>query len=113
MTTKKAYFKKVAAAGSLHLDLAFDPRTAGRYVGYCVSSLSQEKSGEIESIFVSEEYRSHGIGSALVTRALAWFNENGSIRNRVSVSVGNERAWNFYKKFGFCPRMMVLEQKSE
>jgi GNAT superfamily N-acetyltransferase len=110
---RKAYFAKVAAAGTLRLDLSFDPQAGGKYIGYCVSSLSQEKTGEIESIFVEEKYRSQNIGSALVIRALAWFDEKGSVRNRVAASAGNEGVWDFYKKFGFYPRMMVLEQKKE
>jgi GNAT superfamily N-acetyltransferase len=108
---RKSYFEKLAMAGSLRVDLAFDPGQSGRYVGFCVSSLSTEKSGEIESIFIHEDYRSRGIGSFLVKRALAWLDEKGSFRNRVSVSNGNEEVWDFYKKFGFFPRMMVLEQK--
>ncbi len=110
---RKAYFEKFAAAGSLHLVLAINPLSGGQYIGYCVTSLSLEKTGEIESIFVEEEYRALGIGSALVTRALAWLNENGPVRNRVPVCDGNEEVWNFYKKFGFHPRMMVLEQMNE
>jgi diamine N-acetyltransferase len=107
---RKTFFEKLASTGSLQLDLVFDPES-DRYIGYCVSSLSQEKTGEIESIFVEERYRSKGIGSALVTRALAWFDANGSVRNRVSVGDGNEGAWKFYRMFGFYPRMTVLEQK--
>jgi diamine N-acetyltransferase len=114
---RKAYFEQVALAGNLCIDLAFDARDRDRYVGYCVSSLSKEKTGEItgeiESIFVDDAYRSCGIGSTLVSRALGWLDENGSTRNRVSVSEGNEAAWNFYKKFRFYPRMTVLEQKKE
>ena len=34
-------------------------------------------------------------------------------RARVSVGDGNEVAWVFYRKFGFYPRMTVLEQKKE
>ena len=108
---RKEYFKKLAAAGILCIDLAFDSSDSNRIVGYCVTSLSQEKTGEIESIFIEESYRSRGIGSTLVTRALAWLDENGSTKNRVSVSEGNESVWNFYKKFGFYPRMTVLEHK--
>ena len=109
---RKAFFEKIASTGTLQLDLVSDTES-GRYIGYCVSSLSQEKTGEIESIFVEERYRYQGIGSALVTRALAWFDANGSVRNRVSVGDGNEGAWKFYRKFGFYPRMTVLEQKKE
>jgi diamine N-acetyltransferase len=107
---RMACFEKLATAGQLRVDLAFDTATS-RYVGYCISSFSDENTGEIESIFIEERYRSQGIGSALVTRALEWFDSKGSVRNRVSVGNGNEEAWGFYAKFGFYPRMTVLEQK--
>jgi diamine N-acetyltransferase len=112
---RKAYFEQVASACILCIELAFDGRDKDRYVGYCVSSLLMEKTceitGEIESIFVDDAYRSCGVGSTLVSRALGWLDENGSTRNRVSVSEGNESVWNFYEKFRFYPRMTVLEQK--
>jgi len=69
--------------------------------------------GEIESIFVEQSYRLAGICTMAVTRALTWLDRNGSTRNRVSVGVGNEGAWEFYRKFGFYPRMTILEQKRE
>jgi diamine N-acetyltransferase len=109
---RKAYFEKLAAAGILRVDLAFDP-LQDRYIGYCIGSLSQERTGEIESIFVEEAYRSKGIGSVFMGRVLAWLDANGSVRNRVSVGDGNEDAFLFYRKFGFFCRMMVLEQKKE
>lgn len=105
---RMVYFGKIAAVGSLRVDLAFDPG-AGRYVGYCVSSLSEEKEGEIESIFVEEGCREQGVGSTLMTLALTWLDQHGSVRNRVSVGEGNEAAFGFYGKFGFSPRMTVLE----
>jgi GNAT superfamily N-acetyltransferase len=110
---RKAYFEKVAAAGLLRLDLASADSKNSRYVAYCVSSFSAEKTGEIESIFVEDPVRSWGIGSVLMTKALVWFNENGSVRNRISASDGNEGVWEFYKKFGFYPRLTVLEQKRD
>lgn len=109
---RKAYFTTVAQKGSLRIDLAFDPEH-GRYAGYCISSLSKDRAGEIESIYVDETYRMLGIGTNLLTRALTWLNNNGSIRNRVSVADGNEAAFPFYRKFGFYPRMTVLEQQRD
>ncbi len=35
---RKVYSKKVEAAGTLHLDLAFNLRARGKQVGYCVSA---------------------------------------------------------------------------
>ncbi|PKG33277.1 N-acetyltransferase [Methanoregula sp.] len=109
---RKAYFSKIAMQGSLRIVLAFDPEQ-GIYAGYCVSSLSKDNEGEIESISVDETYRMQGIGTNLLTRALTWLNNNGSIRNRVSVADGNEAAFPFYRKFGFYPRMTVLEQSRD
>jgi len=109
---RKAFFSKIALRGSLRIDLAFDPEL-GRYAGYCVSSLSEDRTGEIESIFVEKTYRSLGIGTTLLTRALTWLNNSNSIRNRVSVADGNEAAFPFYLKFGFYPRMTVLEQRRD
>ncbi|WP_054848068.1 GNAT family N-acetyltransferase [Methanoculleus chikugoensis] len=107
---RKVYFVRCAEAGDLRVDLASDP-VAGRCVGYCVTSLSADQiGGEIESLYVDETYRSQGIGTALVHRALAWLDENGSVENRVAVAEGNEEAFPFYRKFGFYPRRTVLEQ---
>ena len=106
---RKDNFKKVAAAGHLRIDLAFYP-VSGRYVGYCVSSFSQERGGEIESIFVEESCRLQGIGTALLTRALAWIDTNNPVRVRISVADGNEDSFAFYQRFGFHPRMTVLER---
>jgi diamine N-acetyltransferase len=109
---RKSYFRKLHDTGQLHLDLAADS-ASGNYIGYCVSSVSEEKTGEVESLFVDAAYRSAGIGTALVIRGLAWMDSLGVIRKRVSVGDGNEAAWAFYRKFGFYPRMTVLEQKPD
>jgi ribosomal protein S18 acetylase RimI-like enzyme len=108
---RRSHFCRLHESGHLRLDLAQDKKT-GRYIGYCVSSLSADNSGEIESLFVDSEFRSAGIGTALVTRGLGWMDSLGAVRKRVSVGDGNESAWVFYRKFGFYPRMTVLEQKT-
>jgi GNAT superfamily N-acetyltransferase len=67
----------------------------------------------VGSLFVEEAYRSAGGGTALVTRRLGWMDSCGAVRKRVSVGNGNEAAWAFYRKFGFFPRMTILEQKTD
>lgn len=109
---RRLHFLSCHESGNLRIDLAMDPET-GRYVGYCVSSLTPERNGEIESLFVEPGYRSQGIGTALVTRALAWMDGCGAERIRVVVGDGNEPSFAFYEKFGFFPRMTVLEQKKQ
>jgi diamine N-acetyltransferase len=108
---RRSHFQILQKTGQLRLDLALDT-TTGTCVGYCVSSVSAEKSGEVESLFVDESYRSAGIGTALITRGLAWMDSLGVTRKRVSVGNGNDAAGEFYRKFGFYPRMTVLEQKT-
>ena len=82
----------------------------GRFVGYCVSSISPEMEGEIDSIYVEEEYRSEGIGGSLIQRALSWMDENGIKKRVIVVANGNEESIAFYKNYGFYPRATVLEQ---
>lgn len=109
---RKAYFAGLAETRALRVDLAFDPAVE-KCVGYCISSLSPESAGEIESVYVDEVYRLQGVGTALVRRGIAWLDANGSATKRVSVADGNEEAFPFYRKFGFYPRRTVLEQKRE
>jgi diamine N-acetyltransferase len=109
---RKLHFCNLHESGQLQLDLAYDPAT-GRYVGYCVSSVSAKHTGEVESIFVDPSYRSAGIGSALLTRGLVWMDSLEVEQKRVSVGAGNEHTFAFYRKFGFFPRMTILEQKRD
>jgi GNAT superfamily N-acetyltransferase len=107
-----SHFRRCHESGDLRIDLGLDTET-GRYIGYCVSSLTPDRNGEIESLFVETAYRSQGIGTALVTRALGWMDRCGAVRKRVAVGDGNESSFAFYEKFGFFLRMTVLEQKKQ
>jgi diamine N-acetyltransferase len=106
---RKEHFAKLDRTGLLHIDIAMDTASC-RDVGYCVCSVSPEKSGSIESIFILSSYRSQGIGTTLVTRGLVWMDSCGVTQKRVSVAAGNEDTHAFYARFRFVPRMMVLEQ---
>ncbi len=97
---RKADLLKKAAAGKMRVDLAFDEET-GRNVGYCVSSVSAEKIGEIDSIFVVAAYRGMGIGDSLMKKALCWMEQQEVVEKIVEVAVGNEQAWGFYAQLRF------------
>ena len=109
---RKEHFERIAASGAIRVDLALDT-AADRYIGYCITSLSSDGTGEIESIFVEEHYRSAGVGTTLVKRALAWLEKNSPARIQVSIADGNEEAFSFYRHFGFYPRRTILEHKRE
>jgi ribosomal protein S18 acetylase RimI-like enzyme len=93
--------------GYLHIDLVKDKETI---IGYCVSSVSEKKAGEIDSIFIESEYRHAGIGGDLMKRALKWMDGLSVTRKTLSVIVGNEEAHRFYSRSGFYPRSTILEQ---
>jgi ribosomal protein S18 acetylase RimI-like enzyme len=59
----KSIYKK-AEKGIMKLDLLLD-NDKGEYVGYCLSSIERDL-GEIESIFIEEKYRKHGLGDKLM-----------------------------------------------
>jgi diamine N-acetyltransferase len=82
-------------------------------VGYVVCSVDKMYNGEIDSIFVVPSYRRQGIGKTLMEKALTWLDGKGSKKNIVSVAVGNEQAYDFYRVFGFFPRRTMLEQKKQ
>jgi ribosomal protein S18 acetylase RimI-like enzyme len=93
-----------AQKGRLHVILAYDNSLL---VGYCVSSILEE-AGEIDSIYVSDDYRNRGIASSLMEKSLAWLNQNNSKKTVIKVAVGNEEVLSFYAKHGFYPRLTEL-----
>jgi ribosomal protein S18 acetylase RimI-like enzyme len=79
-------------------------------IAYCISTVSTNGCGEIDSMFVEEAFRGRGIGSELVGHALAWLENAGAASKVVTVAHANEEALAFYKRFGFQPRTILLEQ---
>jgi ribosomal protein S18 acetylase RimI-like enzyme len=81
----------------------------GRLCGYLVAvfMLSLEHGGlmaEIDEVFVSQEMRSAGLGSMLVTTAERDLLERGLRRLQLQLGADNERARIFYERHGFRPR---------
>ena len=105
---KRAILQRTVG-GEIRVDLAMN--SANSIVGFCITSIDRELTGQIDSIFVSKTYRNQGIGTKLMEKALEWLNLKGSKKNIVSVAVGNEQAYVFYSQFGFFPRRTLLEQK--
>jgi ribosomal protein S18 acetylase RimI-like enzyme len=93
--------------GAIRINFAGD---GGRPVGYCVSTVSSGRVGEVESIYVEPEYRGRGIGGELVKKALAWMDGLAAERKIIGVAAGNEEVIAFYETYGFYPRTIILEQ---
>lgn len=105
-----AFFAEKAIHSTLHVHCAADA-DSDQLVGYCVSSLEANGTGELESLFVHEDYRKCGVADCLVRSALAWMDQNGAREKKVMVAAGNEEAFGFYSRYGFFPRMTILKQK--
>jgi diamine N-acetyltransferase len=98
-----------AARGKIRVELvSIAPR--GEDIAYCVSTVSEGGRGEIDSMFVEERFRCHGIGSQLVRHALAWMDDMEASSKVVTVAHANEAALAFYERFGFQPRTVLMQQ---
>lgn len=97
-----------AEQGDLHIILAND-EISEKLIGYCISSISKGSQGEIDSIFILENYRSNGVGDALMRQTLDWFKKHNVDNISISVLFGNENTLQFYNKYGFYPRYYLLK----
>jgi GNAT superfamily N-acetyltransferase len=94
------------------IHLAKDNKS-GNLIGYCVSTINKNKVGEIDSIFIEDDYRRSGIGKVFMKRALEWMDSKSVIRKNIAVDVGNEEVLGFYSKFKFYPRIIFLTQANK
>ncbi len=106
---RKEELLKKSKNGSLKIDIAKD-RDTKWLVGYCISSISEELEGEVDSIYIEEDYRSLGIGKEFMKRALKWMDANKVKTKKIGIAVGNEDLLSFYRRYNFLPKHIILEQ---
>jgi ribosomal protein S18 acetylase RimI-like enzyme len=99
---------KKAEQGIINIIVAKDEET-DEFIGYCIGTISKANQGEVDSIYLLDQYRGNGIGDVLMTRTLEWFREQGVEDIGISVLYGNESVLQFYEKYGFYPRLYVLK----
>jgi len=91
------------------LVIAADSET-GKNIGYCICSVFNDY-GEIDSIFVEEQYRKHNVGNEFMIKANQFFRDH-SVKNKfLSVYVGNEQAILFYNRHHYYQKHIILEKK--
>ena len=103
---KKGILEKLKTS-ELFVELAVDQKTNAN-IGYCFTTLTNEGTGEIESIFVEPEYRGQGTGKTLVKDAVKWLNSNNAKVITVGIAAGNEEVFPFYENLGFHPKVTIL-----
>lgn len=106
---RRAELLEKARTGALHVDLAKD-LVSGEVVAYCVSTISSDRKGCLESIFVEPNYRENGIGDNLMLKALDWMNSKQAKAIVLEVGVGNEAVLSFYNRYDFHLRSIILQQ---
>ena len=87
----------------------FVARHKSRPVGYCIASVEGTK-GEIDSIYIEQEYRKSGMGDTLMARGEEWLRSKNISKIIVSVAEGNESVFGFYNRHGYCHRLTVFEK---
>lgn len=98
-----------AAPGKLLVELVSAGADA-KAIAYCISTVTAEGVGEIDSLFVEEAFRGGGIGSELIRRSLAWFDRDGATKRTVAVAHANKEALALYERFGFHARTVMMQQ---
>ena len=101
-------FRDIAASGRLRVEVAGTGADEPP-VAFCVTSLSPDGAGEVDSLYVAPLHRRTGVGSELLRRALDWLHASGAVTQRVTVLHANAEAASFYQRFGFHPRNVEFE----
>ena len=94
----------------VHIIIAKDP-LKNETIGYSISSIDSKGGGEIDSIYLKKAYRGQSIGDVLMQSPLDWFKSKGIKSITLGVATGNEDVYPFYAKFGFYPKVTILERK--
>jgi len=100
---------KKTREGDMHIGVVKDKKS-GRPVAYCITTINQDKEGEIDSIYISENYRGQGWGDELMKRSLKWMKKKGVTKKSVRVSFANQEVVSFYERYGFFRRSITMEQ---
>jgi diamine N-acetyltransferase len=88
--------------------IAYVAQDNDRHVGYCMATVDGFN-GEIDSLFVEAGYRGRGVGEELMSLALKWLEEQKCEAMKVSIAEGNKSALDFYRRFGFAERLVVMQ----
>jgi diamine N-acetyltransferase len=93
--------------GKLHIQLVYISNIQ-EPIGFCITSLSSDRIGEVEALYVLDEYQGNKLGAKLMQTSLQWLEENNALEQKLIVAVGNEQVFSFYQKFGFYPGYTTL-----
>lgn len=99
-----------AQSGQMLVELAIYQDAS---IAYCIATIDGKQRGEIDSLYVNEDWRGRGIGRCLLMKSLAWLKNEGTTIQQLAVREGNEKALAFYQRCGFAPLMRILVHPHE
>ncbi len=86
--------------GKLHIQLVYTSNHQDP-IGFCITSLSSDRLGEVEALYVLDQYQGNHLGTKLLETSLQWLEVNNALEQKLIVAAGNEEVFSFYQKFGF------------
>jgi ribosomal protein S18 acetylase RimI-like enzyme len=86
--------------GKLHIQLVYTSNHEDA-IGFCITSLSSDRIGEVEALYVVDKYQGNNLGTKLLQNSLQWLEENNALEQKLIVAAGNEQVFSFYEKFDF------------
>lgn len=95
---RKSDLIKKSEKGEILVNVVY---VGNKKAGHCVTSHDKEGKGEVETLFVKEEFRKYGLGKLLIEKAIEWLKNNKVNNVDIMIAAGNEEALPFYEKFGF------------
>lgn len=107
--SKFTFSKRMAGLKKRDRLVAYVAEDNGENVGYCIATVD-DLVGEIDSLFVKQSHRSKGVGKKLMSLSLKWLEQQNCETIRVSIAEGNENVLDFYRKFGFADRLIVMQR---
>ena len=108
--SEEEYSSRIEGRDGICLVAEMDREIVGCLTGL-IWSEPEERPAErtrLEKLFVREEYRGRGVGTALVEEFLQWSKERAVKRVFVWTYAMNEGADRLYERFGFRPYVMSL-----
>lgn len=82
----------------------------GRILGYVVADVTRtigRRLGHVKDVAVHPDHRGEGVGTALLSRALAVLAANGADTVKLEVRRSNDDAIGLYREFGFEPLRLI------
>jgi diamine N-acetyltransferase len=107
---RRQEFLNKAKDGKLKIELVYHANEQ-LPLAYCITNISSDGIGEIDSLYVEENFRGRGIGTELMRHALEWLNREGAAAKTIVVLHENDAALTFYERYGFYPDTINLRQK--